>query len=282
MAKLDFTKSIYENRQIKGAPLLVAHRGVCCANIPCNTLASFKIAIDQGADVVEIDVSKSADGKFFVFHPGTEPIYLKSEKRLSRMTASEIDALRLVNQDDTRTSYKVPTLAEVFAFLKDKVYINVDKFWTDVKGISEAIREAGVEKQVIVKTPVKDGKMINDIKEYADGLMFLPIISSKDNITEKLVDAGINVIGAEILFSKDDESVIGDEYIKSMHDKKLLLWANPIIYDEKAVICGIHTDDTSLTKSPDLGWGWLIDKGIDMLQTDWLLMLKIYIENRGK
>lgn len=68
------------------------------------------------------------------------------------MTAAEVEALRLVNQDDVLTSYKIPTLAEVLAFLKNKAYINVDKFRTDVKGISEEIRKPGVEKQVIVKT----------------------------------------------------------------------------------------------------------------------------------
>ena len=32
----------------------------------------------------------------------------------------------------------------------------VEKFWTDVPGITQEIRKAGVEKQVIVKTPVEE------------------------------------------------------------------------------------------------------------------------------
>ena len=32
----------------------------------------------------------------------------------------------------------------------------VDKFWTDVPGITQEIRKAGVEQQVIVKTPVEE------------------------------------------------------------------------------------------------------------------------------
>ena len=109
---IDFTKSIFENRKIKGAPLLVAHRGVCGANVPCNSIAAYKIALNQGADVVEIDVSKSKDGKFYVFHPGMEHVFLKSE-HLSTLTSQEIDELRLLNQDSVPTSYKVPTLEEV-------------------------------------------------------------------------------------------------------------------------------------------------------------------------
>lgn len=275
---IDFTKSIFENRKLKGSPLLVAHRGVCGANVPCNSIAAYKIALSQGADVVEIDVSKSKDGKFYVFHPGMEHVFLKSE-HLSTLTSEEIDELRLLNQDSVPTSYKVPTLEEVLLLLKDKVYINVDKFWTDVEGISKVIRECGVDKQVIVKTYVDD-KALEAVTKYAPDFMFMPLIWNKDTVTDKLLENGVNVIGAELLFSNENEECASDEYIKKMHDKGLMLWGNSIIYNEKDVISAYHTDDISLTDDPAKGWGWLIDKGFDFIQTDWLLMVKNYIENR--
>ena len=259
--------------------MLVAHRGVCGANVPCNSIAAYKIALNQGADVVEIDVSKSKDGKFYVFHPGMEHVFLRSDRRIDQMTSDEVDALFLVNQDSVKTSYKVPTLSEVLALLKDKVYINVDKFWTDVEGIANEIRKAGVEKQVIVKTYV-DEKSLEAVTKYAPDFMFMPLIWAKDTVTDKLLENGVNVIGAELLFDKEDCECIQDEYIKSMHDKGLMVWMNSIIYDENAVISAHHTDDGSLSGNPDDGWGWIIDKGADFIQTDWLLMLKDYIANR--
>lgn len=276
---MDFNKSIFENRRENGAPLLAAHRGVCGANIPCNTIAAYKIALSQGADVVEIDVAKSIDGKFYVFHPGMEHVFLKSDKQISEMTSEEVESLYLVNQDSVPTSYKVPTLAEVLALLKDKAYINVDKFWIDVEGISNEIRKAGVEKQVIVKTNV-DQKSLDAVKKYASDFMFVPLIWGEDKITDSLLAQGVNVIGAEVLFGKESDACISDEYIAKMHDKGLLIWANSIIYNERDVISAHHTDDISLTDSPDKGWGWLIDKNVDFIQTDWLLMLKEYIKNR--
>ena len=276
---MDFNKSILENRQIKKEPFLVAHRGVCGANVPCNTIASFKIATDQGADVVDIDVSKSKDGRFFVFHPGFESVFLKSDRLIKDMTADEVEKLYLVNQDGTPTSYRIPTLAEALAFLKGKAYINVDKFWTDIKGISEEIRRAGVEKQVIVKTGT-DEKHLAEVKEYASDFMFMPMVSGRDDVTDKLIKQGVKVIGAEILFEKETDDVITDEYISKMHGQGLLVWANSIVYDERAVISAHHTDDISLVDSPDKGWGWLIDKKMDFIQTDWLLMLKAYLKDR--
>ncbi len=277
---MDFTKNIFENRKELNRPFLAAHRGVCGANIPCNTLAAYKIATDLGADVVEIDVSKTKDGKFYVFHPWMEPVFLKS-KYICDMTAEELEKERLVNQDSVKTSYKVPTLSEVFALLKDKAYINVDKFWTDVEGITAEIRKAGVEKQVIVKTNV-DEKSLEAVEKYAPDLMFVPLVRSKDEITEKILNRNINLIGVEVLFKSDSEDCISDEYIKAMHDKGLLVWTNSIIYDENDIINGYHSDDVSVVDSPDKGWGWLIDKNVDFIQTDWLLMLQNYINSRKK
>ena len=277
---MDFNKSIFENRKALNRPFLAAHRGVCGANVPCNSIAAYKIALSQGADVVEIDVSKSKDGEYFVFHPWMEPQFIKS-KYLWELTAEEIKELRLLNQDGVKTSYCVPTLKEVLLLLKDKAYINVDKFWTDVEGISKVIRECGVEKQVIVKTHINE-ESLEAVEKYAPDFMFVPMVWNEDNVTEALSKRNINQIGIEVLFGKDDVPCISDEYIKSMHDKGMLIWTNSIIYNEAEIINGGHSDDYSLHTSPDEGWGWLIDKNVDFIQTDWLLMLKQYIENRNK
>ena len=275
---MDFNKSIFENRKELARPFLAAHRGVCGANVPCNSMAAFKIALSQGADVVEIDVSKTKDGKFYVFHPWMEPVFLR-DKYICDMDASELETKRLVNQDSVKTSYKVPTLDEVLALLKDKVYINVDKFWTDVEGITAAIRKAGVEKQVIVKTHV-DEESLAMVEKYAPDLMFVPMVRDKDEITESLLKRNINLIGVEVLFKDDSAECISKEYIKSMHDKGLLVWVNSIIYNEDDIVNGYHSDDISVADSPDKGWGWLIDRDVDFIQTDWLLALKCYLDSK--
>ena len=99
-------------------------------------------------------------------------------------------------------------------------------------------------------------------------------------MTEDLIAKGVNVIGTEILFDKETCEVISDAYIAKMHDKGLLIWVNSIVYNELAVISAYHTDDISVGGEPDGGWGWLIDKKVDFIQTDWLLALKQYVETR--
>lgn len=267
------------NILLQKKPLLAAHRGVCGANIPCNTLAAYAIALQQGADIIELDVSKSLDGELFAFHPGMEPVYLKCGKMISEMTAKEVREVPLLNQDEVPTHYRIPTLEEALAFLKDKAYINVDKFWTDVEGITACIRRAGVERQAIVKTYLEEDAL-REVEKFAPDLMFMPMVRHKDESTEMLLKRNINLIGNEVLFDRETDEVISDAYIAEMHRKGLLIWANAIVYNEKDVISAGHTDDVSLTEDPDLGWGWLIRKKVDIIQTDWPLMLKQYIDSR--
>ncbi len=276
---MDFNKTIFENRQALGRPFLAAHRGVCGGNIPCNTIESYKIALMQGADVVEIDVTKSKDGKYYVFHPGMEHVFLGIKTSLSEMTSEEIDATPILNPDKNGTKYRIPKLSEVFALLKDKVYINVDKYWMDIEGITAEIRKAGVEKQVIVKTYVDD-KSFDELEKFAPDLMYMTMAWHKDEVTEKIAKRNINHIGIEVLFNSEDDEIASDEYIKTMHEKKLLLWSNGIVYNERDVLSAHHSDDVSMYDSPENGWGWLIDKNFDFIQTDWLLPLKLYINNR--
>lgn len=276
---MDFNKSIWLNRAQSKIPFLAAHRGVNRANIPCNSLLSYKIALAQGAEIVEIDVSKSKDGQFFVFHPGMEPVYINCGKYLCEMTADEIKELPLLNCDRVPTHYRVPTLQEVFALLKGKCYINVDKFWTDVEGITAEIRKAGVEKQVIVKTGV-DEESLAAVENYAPDLMFMPLVGRSDSVTDNLLKRNINYIGNEILFEKESDEVIQKDYIDYLHKNELLVWINSIVYDEKAVISARHTDDSAFEIDPDHGWGWLVDHGADIIQTDWLYELKAYLATR--
>ena len=65
--------------------IVVAHSGVSGGNIPGNTMISFEIALAQGADMVEMDLSMSSDGVLTVFHPDEEEMHLRQKICLSSM-----------------------------------------------------------------------------------------------------------------------------------------------------------------------------------------------------
>ena len=65
-----------------------------------------------------------------------------------------------------------------------------------------------------------------------------------------------------------------------MHKKNRLLWANSLVYSSRVPLTAGHSDDISLTDDPEKGWGWLVDKGFDIIQTDWTYHLVHYLKDR--
>ena len=43
-------------------------------------------------------------------------------------------------------------------------------------------------------------------------------------------------------------------------------------------LAGGHDDDASVLGHPEQGWGWLMDRGFDIIQTDWVLHCRRYLD----
>ncbi|MBQ8849037.1 MAG: hypothetical protein IJ011_01735 [Clostridia bacterium] len=77
--------------------VICAHQGSYSGNIPGNSITAFDIAIMQGADMIELDITKSSDGELFVFHPQMERRILKKDIDIRTMPAQEIKKFRVFN-----------------------------------------------------------------------------------------------------------------------------------------------------------------------------------------
>lgn len=261
--------------------LVVAHRGAAGGNIPCNTIAAYEIALRQGADMIEIDLEMTADGHLVIFHPGMEKRHLACETRIPEMTLEQVQTLRYVNYDRTPTQFGVELFDDVLETFKGRCYINVDKFWGHPEEITKAIRRHGMSEQMLVKSAPSDD-VVNVLSHLAPELAYMPIIRADDGIHEKMMASGIRYIGCEILFYKDDAPQASPAFIERLHRDGKLAWANGIIYDCKDQIAAGHSDDTAMCGAPEESWGWLVDRGFDMIQTDWTADLIAYLKSAGK
>lgn len=259
-----------------GTPLVAAHRGTAGGNIPCNSLAAYKAALRQGADIIELDVTASRDGKLFCFHPTMEPAHLLSLVPLCLLSEKQIEKMRYHNYDFARTKESVLALDDAFDFLKNKCLINIDKFWMNPALITNCIRRHGLEEQVIIKTPNAE-KHFEAIECLAPDLAFMPIVRETDNVSRLLMKRRLNFVGIEAVFRTESAQVISDENIDFLHKNKLAVWGNAIVYNIKDVIAAGHTDDVAMTADPDYGWGWFKEKRFDIIQTDWVLPLRQYL-----
>jgi len=261
--------------------IITAHRGVSGGNIPCNTIAAYDAAVAHGADMIEIDASMSADGTLFSFHPGMERSHLGKDCCIPKMHDNEVRELRYLNYDRAATEWGLCTLDEIFTRYKDKCFINVDKYWEHPKEISDLIKKHDMLDQIVVKTgPSKE--MLDIIESYAPEVAYLALISKDDGTHEELKKRNINYVGAEVLFSSEDSELCSDAFINKMHADGKLVWVNSLIYDYHAQLSARHSDDTAIAFDTEKGWGWLADRNFDIIQTDWTLALRLFLEKTGR
>lgn len=278
---MNVRNALAEARRQRGV-LVVAHRGVAGGNIPCNSLPAFEAALRQGADILETDLALSGDGQLLIFHPKKEKAHLNKDIHLNEMTMEQIRELRFVNIDNDPTAYGILTLDEFLERFKNRCLINLDHGWDDDMGLMiDAVRRHAMEEQVLIKAPAKL-KYAQIMEELAPDMMFMPIYKEEDTMTELLEQMNVNFVGAELVFAREDSVFASEAYIRSHQDKGRLLWANPILYYYKSQLTGGHNDDIAVTSDPEFGWGWLVDKGFDILQTDWPMPLRHFLDNRKK
>ena len=261
--------------------IITAHRGVSGGNIPCNTIAAYDAAVAQGADMIEIDASMSADGTLYSFHPGMEKAHLGKDCRIPMLRDAEIQTLRYVNYDRCPTEWGLCTLDEIFERYKNRCFINVDKFWNYPKEISDLIRRHGMTDQIVVKTPPSE-PLFNIIESYAPDIAYLAVIDRDDGLHDMLKNKNINYIGTEILFADEQSELCSDKYIQKMHADGKVIWVNSIVYDYNEQLTARHSDDTAIAGDCERGWGWLANKGFDIIQTDWPLHLRLFLEETGR
>lgn len=270
------TLTLYNNDKIQ----IAAHRGVAGANIPCNTIPAFEIALKSGAAILELDLFKSADGEIFVFHTGKEPQQLAKNIRVTDLTAEEIRKLKLVNVDFAPTRWGLNSFDEILEHFKGKCILNLDRCGGFMPEVIKQIRRHNIADQILLKNSPRD-EVITAISELAPDMMFMPIYFNNDTASEKLFNMDINFMGAELVFETEEAEIIQPEYIEKMKQKGITLWGNAIIFDDECPLSAGHTDDVSLLENPDNGWGWLGDRGFDIIQTDWTRECSIYLKQKG-
>ena len=261
--------------------LIAAHMGQWGGNIPGNTRSSFELALRQGADIVELDVTKSADDVLFVFHPQTEKRRLGLDIDIRTMPASEVDSLCFLNNYGSKTSHHVTRLEEMLLLLKGRCIINIDKFFDNPLEIGQLVRSMNMQDQVIVKTPPTPD-FFQRVADVAPDLPYMPFVYDDDTTSEYLnTRKDMRFIGVEAVYYEDSSMLASDEYIGMMHGMGKKIWINSIRYADKRPLAGSRCDDNALTEDPDRVWGWMAEKGYDMIQTDWVLPLYLYLRMKG-
>lgn len=106
--------------------LTIAHRGAC-TRCPENTLPAYFKACALGADVVEIDVRRTADGEWVAMHDSRVDRTTDGSGNVNELTLAEIRRLDAgVRFAPAYRGVKVPTLKEALGALRGLAAILLD------------------------------------------------------------------------------------------------------------------------------------------------------------
>jgi glycerophosphoryl diester phosphodiesterase len=109
----------------KPRPWLMAHRGNRRA-CPENTLAAFRRAFADGADLLETDLQLTADGEFVCIHDATVERTTNGRGEVSAMTLRQLKSLRADCGRPGFDGERVPTLAEAADCLPKDVLLALE------------------------------------------------------------------------------------------------------------------------------------------------------------
>jgi glycerophosphoryl diester phosphodiesterase len=102
----------------------MAHRGSSLGS-PENTLAAFRRAVEEGADILEADLRMTRDGQFVCMHDPTVDRTTSGHGRVDQMTLEALRHLQ-VRGNDHASIERVPTLDEIVLSLGATTFLGVD------------------------------------------------------------------------------------------------------------------------------------------------------------
>ncbi|WP_231506231.1 glycerophosphodiester phosphodiesterase family protein [Paenibacillus sp. UNC451MF] len=249
--------------------LTVSHRGDW-RHYPENSLAAVQSCINMGIDMVEIDVRRTRDGHLVLMHDKTVDRMTNGSGKVSDLTLEQIQKLFLYDGkgggEAQLTSRKIATLEEIMLLVKGKMMINLDKCW-DVR---EEVYDVLVKTDTLSQGLFKSSSDYEEVEDFLNNKLVRP--EYMHVIEEFNVDQLGKVLSVvkpkalELVYPTEASPVISVANFKQLNGKHRI-WVNAI----QKKLCGGYEDTPS-------GWDWMVRYGFNMIQTDWPLELKQYLE----
>lgn len=273
--------------------MVVAHRGGGLQAgkmlFPENSIAAVVDAIALGAEMVELDVQKSKDGVYVVLHDTWLDRTTTCKGQLIEKTLAELKACRLVVEGTGQaTAETVPTLGEMFAVTRDRIYVNIDNKLSisELPGMAAVARRSGVADQVVIKQNLWNAAKVteaeNVLHTVGDGVMFMPIIAD-DAVTDpaflETVTAAFSSNAVELItwhaagepMTSNGGPLFGARARAVAARGDWHLWVNTYAIVNKAagMLSGGRGDQLATYAGlPGEAFGFWVDRGATIIQTD--------------
>jgi glycerophosphoryl diester phosphodiesterase len=211
--------SISDDLRQEDSVEVTAHRG-SSKKAPENTLSAIRQAIEDGADIAEIDVQETSDGVIVLLHDSDLMKVTGVNKKIWEATHEEIRKLDAGSWfSPAFKGEHIPTLEEAIKIAGDKIKLNIElKYNGHDKKLAEraleVIRETGFEQNCIITSLSYDGLV--KVKELNDKIKTGYI----------LVKSFGNVMDLQVDFFSVNSSLATWKFVSRVHErsKEVHVW----------------------------------------------------------
>lgn len=265
--------------------LVAAHRGDWHYT-PENSLEGIALAKQAGVHILETDVRLTADDSLILMHDYTLERTTTGRGKVEDIPYSQIAELYLRNGQGSPTPYRVPTLSSTLDLAGDKMLIYFDKAHQDPRGKPKGYKIKKILELLRAKGMLELGVFVlsysySEAKEiFGDDLErvnYIPVISESIPQLEQYVDEYIQKL-RPVAFQFRVASV--DELAFKLLPKVKASGSRCFVAATWAHHTAGHDDLVSL-RTPDAGWGWLIEQGFDIIETNYYERLLSYLGSRA-
>lgn len=261
------------------SPLVAVHRGQNSGSIVENTAKALKAAAVSGADIVEIDVIESTDGDYFIFHNGYEGAYFGLDRDILTLRTAELEELQYeVYVSGKAEKYGLEKLETVLKQFPDMI-LNIDRSWDYWDHLLPFLDRFDCADRVLLKSPVSEA-WLSVLSSHKVKYPFMPIARTAEEIELTLGWPELNTVAIEIVVDDAGSELATNEFVQRMHARNLLVQANALNLPNRVPLFLGWDDEVSVLDNPDRGWGKLVDHGVDIIQTDWPMLLNQYLSTR--
>ncbi len=207
--------------------IVIAHRGNH-VNVPENTLAAYREAIDCGADYVEIDLRTTKDGHLVIMHNAEVDERTDGQGAVRDLDYKTIKGLKIhaVKKGD-RKIYHIPDLKSVLRLCKGKINIYLDFKDADVIQTYQLIKKMDMQDHVAVYLNKEQ-----QYKEWKETAPHMPLIASlPEKMSLRQLDSLLRIYKIDIV-----DNVYDPEKIRFLHEKGIAIWLDVEGADEDSTV----------------------------------------------
>ena len=216
--------------------------------------------------MVEIDLKKTKDGHLVVMHDKTINRTMTGKGNAEDYTLAELKAMRLKNGAGCKTRHQIPTLEEVMLLCKGKIMVNIDKGYDYFQEAYAVLEKTGTIDHCVIKAGLPYERVKAENGDVLDKVIFMPIVNLHKEGAEKIINdyqLHMKPTAYELVFNDDNEEML--RLIRKVRDSGAKLFINSLWPE----LCGGHDDDRAVElHQPDDSWGWILNQGAKLIQTD--------------